>query len=100
MGHNLPTDTNELRATDVSGWSSRDGSMKDTCDQKEMMLLSRLLSELAHNRLPQLADVITQRIRELHAKTEESSWDKAGVLSLQPGSYAASAPVPDGAFTL
>ena len=29
-----------------------------------------------------------------------SSWDKAGVISLLPGPFAANAPVPDGAFHL
>ena len=66
---------------------------------EELQFLSRLLSELSHSRLAQAADIMVMRIRELRAaKRENGSWEKAGVLSLQPGPYAANAPLPDGAF--
>ena len=48
--------------------------MKDVRDQKELVLLSRILSDLAHDRLPQLADLVTMRIRELRAAKYTSAW--------------------------
>ena len=101
LGQPLPSDTAELRNTDVASWALKDGALKDVRDQKELMLLARILSELAHDRLPQLVDIIAMRVRELRAaKAEGGSWDKAGVLSLQPGPYPAAASLPDGAFSL
>ena len=75
--------------------------MKDLRDSKEVAFLAKLLGELNHSRLPQMADMLAMRIRELRtAKGEGGSWEKAGVLSLVPGPYSPSAPLPDGAFHL
>ena len=101
LGQGLPASSTELMATDPGAWAARDGAMKDVRDQKELMLLSRVLVDLAHDRLPQLADVVTTRIRELRAaKADGSSWEKAGALSLQPGPYSGSAQLPEAAFHL
>ena len=75
--------------------------MKDVRDQKEIAFLCRALTELSQNRLAPLADLLAMRVREIRAaKKDGGSWDKAGALSLQPGPYAANAPLPDGAFFL
>lgn len=101
LGQGLPVDTEELRLTDVASWSTAHASLTDVKDQKEVAFLSRVLADLGQGRLPELADLVAMRIREVRAaKGEQGSWDKAGVLSLQPGPYAAGAPIPDAAFHL
>ena len=101
MGRAPPKDSGELVHTDVAGWVSLHSERKDVRDQKEVAFLGRVLQDMAMDRLPQLADVVAMRIREIRAaKKEGGTWEKANVVSLLPGSHAGNAPVVDGAFTL
>ena len=88
-------------STDMTGWAATHSEVKDTRDQKEIAFLGRILQDMAGDRLPQLADTVAMRIREIRtAKRDGGSWEKAGVVSLLPGPYAGNAPVVDGAFIL
>lgn len=100
LGQELPSDTDELHLTDVAAsWASAHALLKDASDQKEVVFLSRLLSELGQNRLPELADFVAMQIREIRAaKAEQSSWDKVGVVPLQPGPSTPGAAIPEPAF--
>ena len=101
LGRPMPTSSAELLRTDVVGWSERHSGVKDVRDQREIQFLGRILQDLGTDRLPQLADLLALRIREIRAaKGEGGSWEKAGVMSLLPGPYAANAPLADGAFHL
>jgi hypothetical protein len=101
MGQPLPLDTHELGSVDPTSWASSMSELKDVRDQKEVSFLAKILAELNRGRYSQLADLVTMRIREIRvAKKDGGSWDKAGVLSLQPGAYPANAPLPDGAFII
>ena len=101
LNQGLPESSAAVRMTDASLWAAHSSELKDVRDQKEVMFLVKLLCELGHNRLAQAADLLSMRIREIRAaKRDGGSWEKAGVLSLQPGPYASNAPLPDGAFNL
>ena len=101
LGQQLPVDTQELNAVDPTAWATSMSELKDVRDQKEVYFLSKALAELNQGRYSQLADWMTMRIREIRtAKKDGGSWDKAGVLSMQPGAYPANAPLPDGAFII
>jgi len=102
LGQPLPVDSLELTSIDATHWAATMSELKDVRDVKEVMFLSKILSELSHDRLPQVADLLAMRIREIRMAKRDSgsSWDKAGVISLLPGPFAANAPVPDGAFHL
>ena len=77
------------------------GTLKELRDQREVLVLSRLLAELNHNRMAQAVDVIALRLREiLMAKASGGSWEKAAVVSPLPSGSAGAASIPDGAFTL
>jgi len=100
----FPTDTDQLKATDATTWASQTSlhGLKDPRGIKELMFLCKLLQELGQDRTAQVADLISMRCRELRmAKGQaDSSWEKAAVLSLTPGSVASTAALPDGAFTV
>lgn len=103
MSTGLPADTEELLATDTSSWAQNSNlcELKDVRDSKEAVFLCRLLTELNHKRLPQCADMIACRLREMKmAKREGGSWEKASVVSLMPSTHGASATLPDSAFML
>ena len=64
-------------------------------------MLSRMLTDLGKQRIPQALDLACHRIREIkHAKAAGGSWEKAQGISLFPGELGSGAPLPDGALTL
>ena len=95
-----PKDTNQLRETDCSPWSSGPlfcSEPKDVRDQKEVQLLTKLLLEMGHSRFGEAAD----RIREFRmAKKDGGTWDKASPLSLLSSRHTGSTVLPDGGFGL
>ena len=86
---------------DLSAWVAQSPEFKEVRDNREVLHLSRILSELAANRVPVAVDIIAQRIREVRlAKSAGQSWEKAGPISLVPSGAAASTALPDAAFSL
>ena len=78
MGLGLPKDTKDLAQTDPTMWVHQSGCFKESRDQKEALFLTRLLSELGRERYAQVADLLTQRLRELRlAKKDGMTWDSA-----------------------
>ena len=103
LGSSAASSSAELLATDLNVYASNPllHDLKEVRDQKEVAMLCRLLVDLSHDKLPQVADIISQRIREIRlAKRAESSWDKAAAISLLGSSVASSQLMPDAAFTL
>ena len=101
LGLSYAQGSDDLRQTDVSRWGATMSDFKDVRDVREAHLLGVILGELGKDRLSEAADIIAMRLRELKAaKRDGGSWEKAAVLSLLPGTHAASAPVTDGAFVL
>ena len=97
----LAASTEELAQTDVGTWAATLTELRDVRDQKEVAFLGRILGEVSRGRLPEAMDLLVMRIREVkQAKREGSSWEKAGVLSLVPGAFAANAALPDGGLHL
>ena len=95
-----PKNAVELNQTDVGSWIPLSG-LKEVRDLREASILCRILTDLTHRRTEQAADVIAMRLRELrHAKATGSSWEKAEVVSLLPGSSSSTAPVPEAAMAL
>ena len=95
-----PRTGKELLETDVSSWVPLSG-LKEVRDVREASVLCRILTELTHRRTEKAADLIAMRLRELrYAKATGSSWEKAEVCSLLPGSVAGTAPVPEAAMAL
>ena len=95
-----PHDSKELMQTDVGSWIPLSG-LKEVRDVREAQVLCRILLELTHHRPERAADVVAMRLRELRfAKSKDQSWEKAEVISLLPGTVAASVSVPDGAMAL
>jgi len=73
--------------------------LKDARDQKEVAFLAQLMLEMGSGRTNVAADMASMRIREIVlAQREGGSWDKASVVSLQPGQHGGHAVIPDGAF--
>jgi len=98
-----PKRTTEYHKVDLSTWASSQTHLKDLRDQREVQVLTRILTQLNHSQLPQAVDAIALRLREiLLAKGTSSgaSWEKAAVVSPLPSGVASSAPIPDNAFTL
>jgi hypothetical protein len=100
-GH--PSSSKDLHRIDATAWAT--GGMlalKDIRDQREVMLLTKVLTEMGKKNFSRSADLVVQRIREIrYAKGTGGTWEKAEILSLLPGSSLSSnAPVPDGAFVL
>ena len=94
-------DTDELKATDCTLWAAMHTGLKEPRDIKEAQLLAKIITELGAARYAHAADLLCQRVRELLlAKKEGSSWDKASVVSLMPGSQSSGAAIADGAFHL
>jgi hypothetical protein len=92
---------NDVPLTDPGTWVLQQNEIKDIRDVKELQFLSKLLVDLGHNRLPQAADFVVQRMREIRmAKLKDGSWDKAAVMSLVPGGLAGNTQIPDGAMVL
>ena len=101
LGQPPPRSSTGLILRDVAGWATTRAEVEDTGDQKDIVLLGRTLLNVAANRLPQLANAVAMRIREIRTATRDSgSWERAGVVSLLPGPSAGDAPVADGASTL
>ena len=102
LGGSAPRDSKELRRADCSMWASTHTSLREIRDQREVQYLTKLLLELGHGRLEQVADLLSMRIREiLTAKRDGGSWDKASVMSvmsLLPGNHGGQALLPEGGF--
>jgi len=96
-------DMTELGKTDLSAWASSQhmSGLKEARDQKEMLFLGQLLTELGSKRFGRLADCIAQRMRELKsAKGDGSNWEKAAVVSLMSQPLSSNAPMLDNAFII
>ena len=94
LNGSMPQTTDDLLNTDVTAWAANPiyTEVKDVRDQKELVFLSKCLNELSSDRLPALADMIVQRVREVRvAKKDGSSWDKAAGVSLLAQTSAPSA---------
>ena len=103
MNAGIPSDSTEIREVDFTSWANNPAltELKDTRDQKELLFLGRILSEIGMKRIPQVADLIAMRVREMRAaKRDGGSWDKAAAISLMPGTMASNAALPDSAFSL
>ena len=98
-----PKDTEELLATDVAGWAASPlgPGLKDVRDIREVQVLSKILTDLGSQRIPQALDLACHRIREIKAaKSAGGTWEKAEGISLLLGQLGSGAPLPDGALTL
>ena len=82
-------------------WAATAGGLKEIRDQRELAVLARVLGLLNQEKLPEAADVLTQRVRELlAAKRPGGTWEKGELLSLMPTAQSVSAVLPDGGMTL
>jgi len=103
MGLSMPEDMEKLAETDMSTWAmnTQFHGLKEARDMKEMAFLTKLMLELGHRRIPQAADLLAMRMREMRsAKADGGSWEKAQVLSMMPQSISNMAPLPDNGFVL
>jgi len=99
VGGEMPTSLGRLAQVDASHWVNLYAGVKDVRDQKEIAFLAKLMLEMGNGRTNVAADMASMRIREIMlAKRDGGSWDKASVVSLQPGQHGGHAAVPDGAF--
>ena len=95
-----PRNAKELLETDVGAWVPVSG-LKEVRDVREAAVLCRILTELTHKRTEKAANIIAMRLRELRfAKSSGSSWEKAEVCSLLPGSVSGTTPLPEAAMAL
>ena len=95
-----PRSGKELLETDVGAWVPVSG-LKEVRDVREAAVLCRIPTELTHRRTEKAADVVAMRLRELRfAKASGSSWEKAEVCSLLPGTVAGTTPMPEAAMAL
>ena len=99
LGGEQPKDTEALRRVDASSWANLYSGVKELRDQREVAFMCKLLLELGHKRYGHAVDLMAMRVREiLMAKKDGSSWEKASLISLLPGSHGAHSLIPDGAF--
>ena len=90
----------ELAGTELARWAET-VDLKEIRDKKEVVLLAKLITLLGSRRVGEALDTLAMRLRELLlAKKEGSSWEKANVVSLLPGSHGPAAPIPDQALVL
>ena len=98
-----PRRTSEYHRIDLSTWASSGTHLKELRDQREVHMLTRILTQLNHQQLPQAVDAIALRLREIllaKGAAKEASWEKAAVVSPLPSGVPSNAPIPDNAFTL
>jgi len=94
-GLEVPKTLGNLMETDLASWVDRAG-LKEVRDVREVQFLAKMITAIGNRRLPEAMDHLAMRIREvLFAKKEGQSWDKAAVLSLQPGQLGPASQIPD-----
>ena len=76
-------DFKDLYKTDPTVWAGTLSGLKAVRDLREVQLLSKVVSELNKDRIPQAVDLKTHRVREaLAAKKTGGSWEKGALVSL------------------
>ena len=95
-------DFKDLYKTDPTVWAGTLTGLKEIRDLREVQLLSKVVSELNKDRIPQAVDLMTHRIREvLAAKKAGGSWEKGALVSLLASDQASmGTSMPDGALDL
>ena len=93
-------DLKDLYKTDPTVWAGTLTGLKEIRDLREVQLLSKVVSELNKDRIPQAVDFMTHRIREvLAAKKAGGSWEKGALVSLLASDQAyMGTSMPDGAL--
>ena len=97
MTGGAPKSMKDLYAVDPAHWAATAANLKEVRDQREVAVLTRVLSLMNDQKQAQAADVITQRVREVvFAKRPGGTWEKAELLSLLPSTAASSTMLPEG----
>merc|ERR1712086_221142 len=101
MHQGPPASMKDLYAVDAGVWAATASGLKEVRDQREVALLSRVLTLMNNKKNVEAADLACQRVREvLAAKRQGGSWEKAELISLLPSTQSSSTALPDGALAL